>query len=85
MVVVCQKQLERSKNTIQSMLDDEKTYEEIGNSFGLNRGIIHLFMNTDYVPSSLEIRHKLGLEEGSEIIISIRKRDPKTGRLLHND
>ena len=82
MVATLQKRIESSKTTIQALLDEGFSYGKIGKSYDLNRGIIHRFMNDGYIPESNEIRQKLGLELGDEIIISIRKRDPITGRLL---
>ena len=81
MVVLSIKQIEKAKNAIQDLLDDGISYGKIGESYGVNKGVIYMFMNSDYIPANDVIKQRLGLIEGSEIIVIVRKR-AKDGTFL---
>ena len=74
MVAISQNQEERTKAVIKSMREDDMSYRAIGDAFGLNQGMIWYFYNEGIIPKSKEAQRKLGLENGAEIIISIRRR-----------
>ena len=74
MVAISQKQEEHTKAVIKSMLEDDMSYGAIGDVFGLNRGTIWYFYKQGRIPKSKEAQRKLGLENGAEIIVSIRRR-----------
>ncbi len=74
MVVPSMNQEEAAKKVIKIMRNDDMSYQKIGDAFGLNKGIIWMFYKKGVIPKSKEAQQKLGLEDGAEIIISIRKR-----------
>lgn len=74
MVVPSHKQQERTMAVIKTMLENDMSYREIGAAFGLNKGQIWYFYNDGIIPKGKDAQQKLGLEEGAEIIISIRHR-----------
>lgn len=74
MVLPSQKQIIKSQDVIGLLLEDGLSYGKIGKAFGLNQGMIWYFYNDNIIPKSKVAQRKLGLEEDSEIIISIRKR-----------
>ena len=43
--------------------DEPKTYQFIGDKYGVNKGIIHRILNKHYEPQDKDIRRKLGLED----------------------
>lgn len=51
------------KEEIAKMRDAGKSYQYIGDSYGVNKGLIHLIYNKDYEPKRKDIRRKLGLED----------------------
>ncbi len=55
--------LDEIKAEITKMRADEKSYQFIGDKYGVNKGIIHRIFKSDYEPKRLDIRRKLGLED----------------------
>ena len=47
---------------IAKMRADKKSYQFIGDKYGVNKGIIWRIYKSDYEPKNKEIRKKLGLE-----------------------
>ncbi len=85
MVEPSQKRREILENRISQMLADDLSYQNIGDLFRVNKGTIHMILNDpDYDPKDKVIRQKLGLDEGSEIIIQIARRG-KHGRFIRPD
>ena len=57
--------LDKIRAEITRMRDDPidpKTYQYIGDRYGVNKGIIHRIFNKDYEPKDIDIRRRLGLE-----------------------
>ena len=52
----------------------ESTYGKLSTELGISKGVLWKFINTDYIPTSIELKRKLGLPEP---IIIYRTRNPK--------
>lgn len=55
--------LEEVKDEIRKMQRAEKSYREIGERYGVNKGVIWMVLNRNYEPKRRDIRRKLGLED----------------------
>lgn len=66
---------------IAEMRIDEKSYQYIGDKYGVNKGIIYRIHNSDYEPKDPEIRKRLGLDD--IVIDFVRQvRNAKTGTFV---
>jgi hypothetical protein len=54
--------LDDVKAEILKMRKEGESYKNIGDSYGVNKGIIYLILNNDYEPKNKRLRKKLGLE-----------------------
>ena len=71
------------RSIIAKMRTDGKSYQYIGNKYGVNRGVIHKIHNSDYIPTDKELRRKLGIEDLTVDFIR-QLRNPK-GTFTIND
>jgi len=55
--------LKEVQQEIQIMKDAGMSYRDIGEKYGVNKGIIHFVLNNGYEPKRKDIRRKLGLED----------------------
>ena len=73
--------LSNLKAEIAKMRDADKTYQYIGDKYGVNKGVIYRILHNDYEPKDPEIRKRLGLDD--VLIDFVRQvRNSKTGTFV---
>ncbi len=54
------------------------SYGKLAKLLDVSKGFLYRFINDpDYIPRDLELKRKVGLDPGTEIIVQTVKRDPK--------
>ena len=54
--------------TLQARLTNGESYGTIAKELDINKGTLHMFINTDYIPKSMNIRKKLDLAPMTQIM-----------------
>ncbi len=75
--------LEEVRQEIANMRDEGKSYQFIGDKYGVNKGIIYRIYKYEYEPGDTEIRRRLGLED--ETVDFIKQVRSSTGRFIKKE
>ena len=67
----------RVRDSLRAEIRGGNTYGKIAAQLKISKGVLWKFLNKDYSPKNPVIRKRLGLEQGTDIIIQAVRRNGK--------